>query len=94
MLTQSGLVQQQSMLFVFDLIFGGGISHVHRFLSRSSSRSAIEMENDNELQWIVAVNDFCISALFSGNLRFKSRPAIWLSPLRFLVLASASPGTG
>ena len=82
------------MLFVFDLTFGGGISHAHRFLSRSSSRSAIEMENDNELQWVVAVNDVCIPALFSENPGFKSRPAIWLSPLRFLALASASPGRG
>lgn len=58
------------MLFVFDLTFGGGISHVHRSLSRSSSLSAIEMENDNELQWAVAVNDVCIPALFSENPGF------------------------
>jgi len=64
------------MLFVYDLTVGGGISQVHRFLSRSFSRNAIEMENDNELQWVVAVNDVSISALFSENPGFKSLPAI------------------
>ena len=82
------------MLFMFDLTFGGGINHVDWFLSRSSSRRAIEIENDNELQWIVALNDVCIYVLFSENPGFKSRPAIWLSLLRFLAFASASPGRG
>lgn len=60
---------------------------------RPSPCSAVQRENDNRLQWNVAVNVVNISTLPLENPELNFCSASWLSSVRFFVFASISPGT-